>query len=244
MKLRRPTGTGSPDTSGGGSKFSSWGHRRVAAHAEVVLHPALGGQPVVVPAHRVEDRPPPHPLVAGDEVGVRVAEHVPHVQRPADRRRRRVDREHLVPPPAPVEPVNPLSLPPGPPSGLQPIKSRPLRNTPRTGRLIHRKKATGTARPPVSLRSVVVGPVGAAGGRRRERLAKSLRRPSPGVPALGCLGSRRGRGVTPGVLRRSRSELRRFLCRVAGRAAILPQPCASWRCRGSRPAPPVAPCRE
>ena len=31
---------------------------RVAADAEVVLHPALGGQAVVVPAHGVEDRLP------------------------------------------------------------------------------------------------------------------------------------------------------------------------------------------
>ena len=33
----------------------SYGSVRVAAHAVVVLHAPLGGQPVVVPAHRVED---------------------------------------------------------------------------------------------------------------------------------------------------------------------------------------------
>ena len=66
--------------------------RRVAAHAEVVLHPALGGQAVVVPAHRVEDLEPAHAPVAGDGVGVRVAEHVAHVQRAGHGRRRRVDR--------------------------------------------------------------------------------------------------------------------------------------------------------
>ena len=79
--------------------------RRVAAHAEVVLHPALGRQAVVVPAHRVEDLVAAHPLVAGDAVGVRVGEHVPHVQRPGHRRRGRVDRVDLLPRLGPVEPV-------------------------------------------------------------------------------------------------------------------------------------------
>ena len=55
-------------------------HRRFAPHPEVVLHPALGGQAVVIPAHRVEDLQAPHPLVAGDAVGVGVAENVPDVQ--------------------------------------------------------------------------------------------------------------------------------------------------------------------
>ena len=57
------------------------GQRRVAAHAVVVLHPALGRQAVVVPAHRVEDLLAAHPLVAGDQVGVRVGEDVADVQR-------------------------------------------------------------------------------------------------------------------------------------------------------------------
>ena len=48
---------------------------RVAAHAVVVLHPALGRQAVVVPADRVEDVLAAHPLVAGDQVGVGVGEH-------------------------------------------------------------------------------------------------------------------------------------------------------------------------
>ena len=69
--------------------------RRVAPHAVVVLHPPLRGQAVVVPAHRVEDVLAAHALVAGDDVGVRVAEHVPDVQRPARRGRRGVDRVGL-----------------------------------------------------------------------------------------------------------------------------------------------------
>jgi hypothetical protein len=56
------------------------GQRGVAADAVVVLHPPLGGQPVVVPAQRVVDVLAAHPLVAGHDVGVGVAEHVPHVQ--------------------------------------------------------------------------------------------------------------------------------------------------------------------
>src|SRR3712207_8007416 len=43
-------------------------------------------------SHRVVDVLAAHPLVAGDEVGVRVAEHVPDVQRAARGRRRGVDR--------------------------------------------------------------------------------------------------------------------------------------------------------
>ena len=79
---------------GGRREVGVVGDRRVAAHAEVVLHAPLGRQAVVVPAHRVEDRLAAHPLVAGDGVGVRVGEDVPDVQRAADGRRRGVDREH------------------------------------------------------------------------------------------------------------------------------------------------------
>ena len=70
--------------------------RRIAAHAVVVLHAALGRQPVVVPSHRIEHFAAAHPLKARDDVGVRVGEDVADVQRPADGRRRRVDREDLV----------------------------------------------------------------------------------------------------------------------------------------------------
>ena len=70
--------------------------RRVAAHAEVVLHPALGGQAVVVPAHRVEDLLAAHPLEAGDQVGVGVGEDVADVQRARHGRRRGVDRVDLL----------------------------------------------------------------------------------------------------------------------------------------------------
>ena len=71
------------------------GQRRVAAHAEVVLHPALGRQAVVVPSHRIEHGASAHPLKPRDDVGVRVREHVADVQRAADGRRRRVDRVDL-----------------------------------------------------------------------------------------------------------------------------------------------------
>ena len=56
------------------------GQRRVHADPEVVLHAPLGGQPVVVPPHRVEHRPAPHALEAGDDIGVRVGEDVADVQ--------------------------------------------------------------------------------------------------------------------------------------------------------------------
>ena len=56
------------------------GKRWLAPDAEVVLHAPLGGKAVVVPPHRVEDLASAHALVAGDGVGVGVAEDVPDVQ--------------------------------------------------------------------------------------------------------------------------------------------------------------------
>jgi hypothetical protein len=58
---------------------------------EVVLHAPFGRQAVVVPAHRVEHVPAAHALIAREHVRLRVAEDVPDVKRPGDRRRRRVD---------------------------------------------------------------------------------------------------------------------------------------------------------
>ena len=65
--------------------------RRIHAHAVVVLHAPLGRQTVVVPAHRVEHVVAAHALVARDHVGMRVGEHMPHMQRAGDGRRRGVD---------------------------------------------------------------------------------------------------------------------------------------------------------
>ena len=55
--------------------------RRVAAHAEVILHATLSRQAVVIPAHRIEDLHAAHPPVASDRIGVGVGEDVPDVQR-------------------------------------------------------------------------------------------------------------------------------------------------------------------
>ncbi len=89
-------------------------HSRLAADVEVVLHPALGGQAVVVPAHRVEDVPPAHPLVAREHVRLRVAEDVAHVQRARHGGRRSVDHEGL-PRACFVEVVHAVLLPGRPP---------------------------------------------------------------------------------------------------------------------------------
>jgi hypothetical protein len=72
------------------------GGLRIAAHVEIGLDTALGRQPVVVPAHRVEDVAAAHAVVAHHHVGMRVAEDVPHVQRARDGRRWRVDDEGLL----------------------------------------------------------------------------------------------------------------------------------------------------
>ena len=65
----------------------------LAAHVVVVLDPALGRQPVVVPAHRVEHVLAAHALVAREHVRLRVAEHVADVERSRHRGRRGVDHE-------------------------------------------------------------------------------------------------------------------------------------------------------
>ena len=93
---------------------------RVAAHAVVVLHPAFGGQTVVVPAHRVEDALAAHALVARDEVHVGVAEHMPDVECTGCRRRGTVDREDVLGRRGgPIEPVGALAVPDGTPLGFQ-----------------------------------------------------------------------------------------------------------------------------
>ena len=104
------------------------GLARVAADAVVVLDAPLGGQAVVVPAHRVEDLLAGHALVAGDRVGVGVAEHVAHVQRAADGGRRRVDREDLVTGGGAVERVDPVGFPYRGPAILDAIERRSVRD--------------------------------------------------------------------------------------------------------------------
>ena len=69
------------------------GQRGITLHVEVVLHPALGGQPVVVPADRVEHGLAAHPVEPGHGVGVRERADVPDVQRPADGQRGSVNGE-------------------------------------------------------------------------------------------------------------------------------------------------------
>ncbi len=87
--------------------------RRIAPHAVVVLHAPLGRQPVVVPAHGIEHRAAPHPLKARDDVGVRVREHMPNVQRSAHRRRRRVDGINALARHGAIERVGAILLPAG-----------------------------------------------------------------------------------------------------------------------------------
>ena len=52
----------------------------IDANPKVVLHAALGGQAIVVPAHGVKDRLTLHSLETRDDIGVRVREHVADVK--------------------------------------------------------------------------------------------------------------------------------------------------------------------
>jgi len=98
--------------------------RGVARDPVVVLDPALGGQAVVVPAHRVEDVAAAHPLVPGDRVGVGVAEDVADVERARRGRRRRVDRVDVGPVAVAGEPVHAVGLPPLDPAALDAVEGR------------------------------------------------------------------------------------------------------------------------
>ena len=71
------------------------GQRGVAPDVEVVLHPALGRQAVVVPPDRVEHLLAAHALEPRDRVGVGERADVPDMQLPADRQRRGVDGEDI-----------------------------------------------------------------------------------------------------------------------------------------------------
>ena len=124
--------------------------RRVAADAEVVLHPALGRQAVVVPAHRVEDLLAAHPLVAGDQVGVGVGEDVPDVQRAGDGRRGSVDRVDLLAGLGAVEGVGVVGLPLRGPLRLQPLQRGLVRydGRRRCGRLFGQSGLRGVSHGP------------------------------------------------------------------------------------------------
>ena len=80
---------------------------------EVVLHPALGGEPVVVPPDRVEHLLAAHALEPRDRVGVGEGENVPDVQLPADGQRRGVDGEDVATRGGPVKRVLRRPLPTG-----------------------------------------------------------------------------------------------------------------------------------
>ena len=124
MKLGRLTRRKSLRSFGGLSGATERGvvgDRGVADDAEVVLDPPLRRQAVVVPAHGVEDVLAAHPSVAGDRVGVGVAEHVADVQRARCGRRGRVDREDLVAVLGGAEAERSLLVPHGDPALLEPV---------------------------------------------------------------------------------------------------------------------------
>ncbi len=104
------------------------GDRRIAAHAVVVLHAALGGQAVVVPAHGVEDVLAGHALVARQDVGLRVGEHVSDVEGSRRRGRGSVDRVDLLPGGVRVELVGPFVKPALRERLFQPLQGGLVRN--------------------------------------------------------------------------------------------------------------------
>ena len=100
----------------------------VAADAVVVLHTALGGQAVVVPAHRVEHVLAVHALVPGEHVGLRVGEDVAHMQGAGGGRRGSVDRVDLLAGGLRVERVRALVGPAGGQLLLEALEGRLVRH--------------------------------------------------------------------------------------------------------------------
>ena len=80
------------------SRFEVWQIREigVAANVEEVLHPAFGGQTVIIPPHGIEDIHSSHAALARDEILMRVTKYVADVEGAAYRRRRRINDESLV----------------------------------------------------------------------------------------------------------------------------------------------------
>ncbi|CAI8365934.1 MAG: Uncharacterised protein [Cellulomonadaceae bacterium TMED98] len=108
-----------------GSEGAVVGEGGVASHPVVVLHPALGRQPVIVPPHGVEDFLAPHALVSGLQVHMGVAEDVANMQTAGGSGWRSVDGEDAVGAPGhsafSIEPVGALALPPIRPGRLEPL---------------------------------------------------------------------------------------------------------------------------
>ena len=115
-------------------KVGRVGQRRIAPHAVVVLHASLGGQPVVIPAHRIEHAPTAHALEAGDDIRVGVGEDVADVQRSRCGGRGSVDRvDALAGGARSVEAVGALRLPGLAPLGLEALEGRLVGDVGRLG---------------------------------------------------------------------------------------------------------------
>ena len=104
------------------------GQRRVALNAEVVLHPTLGRQAVVVPAHRVENGTSAHAVEPGHRVDLQVAESGAQVEESADGRRRGIDAVDARTRSPTIEAVGGIRLPHRVPLRLEPVESGPFRN--------------------------------------------------------------------------------------------------------------------
>ena len=108
--------------------------RGIALHAVVVLHPAFGGQAVVVPSHWIEDRFATHALVAGDGVGVGVTEDVADMERAAHGRGRSIDRVHAISGGGAIEGIGAVGVPGRAPAGLEALEVGLLGNGPTASR--------------------------------------------------------------------------------------------------------------
>src|SRR5206468_1327225 len=130
-----------------------------------------------------EDLGAPHAPVPDDRVRLRIAEHRPHVQRPADGRRRRVDRIDLLPRLRPVEPVRPVGVPPLAPARFEPVETRLLRDA---GHAASLRKHVAVA--------LYGGPVGGGRGGLRRRAQRGA---GGGWVGPVAVIRRRGRRIPP-----------------------------------------------
>ena len=197
---RRPGPRGGPSGASpryGGAKSGSYGWRRVAAHAVVVLHPALGGEAVVVPADREEDVACRASAGSGRWRRSGCSRTRAHVERPRHGGRRRVDREHLVARPrGAVEAVGAVGLPALGPARLDAVERRLLGDRPhqatagRPGRTGAMRGDAAPANPPaVAQRCRCVAWPGAAPLRHRHAdEVRELSHASPGTVGIYLCG--------------------------------------------------------
>ena len=114
---------------------------RVASDPKIILDSPLGGQTVVIPTHWIKYGLTAHALKPRDEVGVGVAEHMPHMQRSTHCGRWGINGEHLIAGGGAIKGVDAIGFPLGSPAVLDAVEGRLI------GKSCHGPQGYGMAQP-------------------------------------------------------------------------------------------------